>query len=491
MDAGMIGRSVVPCDPPRGHGLPASQSRSPVPSPLSHVQGTAGEQGKAYGGLGESLSASRAHDATGSSASSAAIAALRQGAARRGSQVSEAGHRGLLSIRGGSDQELVRQGFRANFYFNRLGENLNKGHVIFRPQVSQTSAGLQHAEFFAGIGDPRHTNGSAQKNAEQEYLLQNMAKGPMYAASQIAVRHGLGIAVRGTGLTAHMGIEAGAPTKAQEFKNKTSKDIDLWLCDELQWGNIGAVVHFDPRVGWSSESAAKHALSHETPMLPDEPTEHDWQQKLEWIFKTRAPALMSMRSGLKMPGIEDLKEAFFSRAREYREEDTAYRHGEFQEHTTLAGPYIRLTVRPDENMVGDHDLFAFVEPDGTIASAGRVDAIQKELQESHEFQAQHGAIQYWEPNEDFHKQIRDKIVNAHSPQKGSPLVVLWPNGTVVAAYFNEKEGKLASPWDLTVGKQWLKQTWSGKKLLESQAQAAELPVDKSQPAQPAPQLSVG
>ena len=86
-----------------------------------------------------------------------------------------------------------------------------------------------------------------RRRAEQEYLMMNMEKGAMWDAAQVADEFKVGIAVRGTGLLAHMGIESGDPTKAQEFKNKTSKEIDLILCEEMEWSQLGAVVHYDPR----------------------------------------------------------------------------------------------------------------------------------------------------------------------------------------------------------------------------------------------------
>lgn len=453
-----------------------------VAAKLQRVQGTAGEQGKASGGLGEFLLARRMHAAPESAVSNPPAVTAFDRTASVFSHLSDVGRRGLQRIRSCKDVEGPRapDGFRPNAFYMREGENLNPHFVIHKTNVSEMSAGFQDLQFFRNLGDPKHAIGSLQRNAEQEYLLQNMAKGPMLAASQIAARHGLGIAVRGTGLTAHMGIEAGLPTKAQEFKNKTSKEIDLWLCNELQWGDVGAVVHFDPRVGWSSEGARKHAMSHETPFFPDQPTEQDWQHKLAWIRETRGPALMSLGRGLRMPGIEELKEAFFSRAKEYCEEDTAYRHGEFQEHTHLEGPCIRLKARSDQNMVGDHDLFAFVETDGTIASDDRIARMQEELQASHEFQAQHGAVLYWQPQEKFHQEIKDKIMNAHSPQKGAPLVVLWPNGSVGAAYFDNDANKVVSAWDLAEDR-WLKQTTSGQALLDARAAAAQALVDRLQP----------
>ena len=85
--------------------------------------------------------------------------------------------------------------------------------------------------------------------------MMNMVKGAMWDAAEVADEFKLGIAVRGTGLLAHMGIESGDPTKAQEFKNKTSKEVDLILCEEMDWSQLGAVVHYDPRVEWSSAAA--------------------------------------------------------------------------------------------------------------------------------------------------------------------------------------------------------------------------------------------
>ena len=48
----------------------------------------------------------------------------------------------------------------------------------------------------------------------------NMVKGAMWDAAQVADEFEVGIAVRGTGLLAHMGIESGDPTKAQESRTR-------------------------------------------------------------------------------------------------------------------------------------------------------------------------------------------------------------------------------------------------------------------------------
>jgi hypothetical protein len=102
-------------------------------------------------------------------------------------------------------------------------------------------------DFFGNLGSRKNQPKSDARNAEQEYLMQGMVKGAMYEAAQIAQKHGIGIAVRLTGVLAHQGIESGDPTKAQEFKNKTSKELDLSLCGELGFKDVGAVVHYNPR----------------------------------------------------------------------------------------------------------------------------------------------------------------------------------------------------------------------------------------------------
>jgi len=186
-------------------------------------------------------------------------------------------------LAGAIKQEL---GKRENYFFQEAGENINIETVIFKTEVPTSSIGWSQTEFFANLGNPinmRWTNdrytsrglsdmltmdfikshpialaavaGGLKRRAEQEYLMMNMVKGAMWDAAEVADEFKLGIAVRGTGLLAHMGIESGDPTKAQEFKNKTSKEVDLILCEEMEWSQLGAVVHYDPRAEWSSAAA--------------------------------------------------------------------------------------------------------------------------------------------------------------------------------------------------------------------------------------------
>lgn len=180
----------------------------------------------------------------------------------------------------GSWEELTRAiklelGRRENYFFQQQGENLNIETVIFKTDVPTGSIGWSQPKFFAELGHPGNgrwfdervssraladmmvtdfikddpgllaivTQG-LKRRAEQEYLMMNIVKGAMWDAAEVADQFNAGIAVRGTGLLAHMGIESGDPTKAQEFKNKTSKEVDLILCEEMEWSQLGAVVHY-------------------------------------------------------------------------------------------------------------------------------------------------------------------------------------------------------------------------------------------------------
>jgi hypothetical protein len=380
---------------------------------------------------------------------------------------------------------------RKNKFFEEGGENNNVATVVYASNVPQTSNGWNNAEFFENLGhasnkrvtdesisssklhqasraeEREYAEAAAQglrRRAEQEYLMQNMAKGPMFEASQIATRQGHGIAVRGTGLLAHMGIESGSPTKSQEFKNKTSKEIDLWLCDELTPQDLGAVVHFDPRVGWSSREANQRSRLGALVRSKFKASEGDWKKKWAHIQTERRRQLPA---SVKLPAEDVAKKAFFSRLAEYQEEDYEYRWGHYAPYTELAGPCIRLKLRPDENMYGDHDLFVFTEGGRygqIIQDEGRITKTQVALQEANAFQAQHGGIWYWVPGTDFNRNIRRVIMGAHSPPDGEPLVYIQPNGTVTAAFYIPGSGeadKLVSVWDCPQATKWLKSTHSG------------------------------
>ncbi len=270
-----------------------------------------------------------------------------------------------------------------------------------------------------------------------------------------------------TGVLAHMGIEMGNPTKAQEFKNKTSKELDLFLCDELRWQDIGAVVHYNPRVGWTSQAAARSPIPITT---PEKATDADWLRKRLQIETVRLPALKTQNLEGRMrfwPKSEDdwnkLKDLFMDRAKEYDEEDREYRFGHYQPYTHLEGPYVRLKDRPDANMVGDHDLFGFTRAEtGILIPDDTLTAVQIALQESLDFQAQHGGIWNWQPSEAFHKDIKKKIIGAHSPPNGDPLLHFLPGGGVRAVFYMPMTETLESVWNHPGASRWLSQTFSGK-----------------------------
>ncbi len=363
---------------------------------------------------------------------------------------------------------------RANYFFNKGDENNNLAPVSFKSIPPVSSAGWGHnGDFFAQLGSPRHQVNTYPRNAEQEYILQSIAKGPLFEAAEIATRVGIGIAVRPTGLLAHMGIESGSPTKAQEFKNKTSKEIDLFLCPELMPKDIGAVVHFDPRCEWSSVKAKVNAWFFSAPLINHQPTKAEWElKKLEIIGRARQLGNRYEKM------LEDkfwgkLETAFYSRAKEYVEEDTEYRSGHYAAYTELVGPLVRLKLRPEENMYGDHDLFGFTTPGdyGVFIDANdfRVPRTQQALQMANAFQAQHGGIWYWAPSTEFNVGIKNKIMGAHSPPGDEPLIYIRPNNEVTVAFFiPDNGGNLESVWDGSISKRvnWLKTTWSGKKFLD-------------------------
>jgi len=356
---------------------------------------------------------------------------------------------------------------RENAFFNAPGENTNIAPVVFRTTTPTSGAGWSNPAFFQTLGDPRHPVGSAERNAEQEYLLQGMVKGAMKEASRIAADTGVGISVRPTGVLAHQGIESGNPTKAQEFKNKTSKELDLFLCDEIRWEDIGAVVHYNPRVGWSSGARPNNAVT-----VSDAPnaTEDEWARKRQYIESVRLPTLKSRRLDERLrfwPKAEadwqKLRALFMDRAKEFAEEDHEYRLGHYQAYAHIEGPYIRLKARPDMNMVGDHDLFGFTRGDsGVLIPDATLAHVQKALQASLEFQAQHGGIWNWQPAEPFHQDIKRKIMGAHSPPHGDPLLHFLPAGIVRAAFYVPKLERLESVWEHPGAGQWRAQTFSGR-----------------------------
>ncbi|MDC0708613.1 hypothetical protein POL68_09050 [Stigmatella sp. ncwal1] len=380
---------------------------------------------------------------------------------------------------------------RENKFFKDGSENENIHTVIYQSSAPANSIGWSQREFFAGLGDPRHEVNSLERNAEQEYLLRNIPKGALHEAAEIANTSGVGIAVRGTGPLAHMGIESGSPTKAQEFKNKTSKEMDLWLCDEMTFGDVGAVVHYDPRQGGTSKGAS--AL----PPPPSRENKAEWNQfvndawnaKRAHIEQERKPALKRLSEAGKISEPttekqwEQLKGLFENRLGEFHDEDSHYQEGgPYAKHVTLQGPFIHLKERPNDHMYGDHDLFAFTTQKFgqlTLDNTPELRDVQKSLQDANTFQAQHGGIWNWQPHEESHENIKAKIMGAHSPPAGEPLIYIQPGNVVTAAFYvpadklTHTEEKLVSVWDCPQATAWLEATPSGTELLTERSRNSD------------------
>ncbi|MCP4101118.1 MAG: hypothetical protein GY750_06800 [Lentisphaerae bacterium] len=271
---------------------------------------------------------------------------------------------------------------------------------------------------------------------------------------------------------AHMGIESGNPTKAEEYKSKTSKEIDLWLCDELTYRDLGSVVHYDPRVGWSSDKAARHTMTNTSSLIPRKANENDWLQKLEHIEKVRKPQLKMLAGIDQFPKKDRLRAKFFKRSEEYLTEDYNYRQGDYAPYTTFSGPFIRLKVRQSDNMFGDHDLFGFtyMSDYGLLASLNMssIANIQRALQQAFNFQAQHGGIWYWRPEEPSRVRIKNIIMMAHYPNGNEPLVYIQPNKQITAAYFIGGN-RLESVWKESSWTKWMETTGTGKLYLKYKA----------------------
>ena len=90
-----------------------------------------------------------------------------------------------------------------------------------------------------------------------------------------------------------------------------------------------------------------------SPMFAAAATKADWEKKKLKI----SDRVRKLGSRLKVPSDAALEASFMSGSREYMEEDHEYRRGHYAPYTTLVGPYVRLKVRSDVNMVGDDDPF--------------------------------------------------------------------------------------------------------------------------------------
>ena len=347
-------------------------------------------------------------------------------------------------------------------------ENAYKAQVIHKSAVPTDSIGWTEQSLFAELGDPRNEVGSEEQMLEQVYVLENMVKGAVHEAAVIAKKFNVGIAVRGTNVRSHMGIESGDPTKAQEFKNKTANEKDLLLCDQMTSQDLGTVVHFDPRKGWKAQ--VTQSTGKPLPIAP-----HEWNAKRSDL-ETRLPIISTdpRKRGVFIPTSpnewESLKGRFMQRGKEYGDEHRSYvRGGKYAEHAEIVGIHVRLKVQGGgaRTMVGDHDLFGFTSlkenphhflpdpPNGAL-----IDQVQAALQSSNTFQAQHGGIWYWNPESDKDKDIRKKIMGNHGSQDDEPLLYFSGNWSrpVRAVFYvpgeSDARDKVESVWDHPGSQKW-------------------------------------
>ncbi len=328
--------------------------------------------------------------------------------------------------------------------------------VVHQSAVANDSAGWTNQGLFAGLGDPQNEQGSREQEIEQVYLLENMVKGAMEDAVKIARNYKIGIAVRGTNVRSHMGIESGDPTKAQEFKNKTANEKDLLLCDEMTLRDLGTVVHFDPRMGWRAPKIQLKAIQ---PIM--ETSSRHWGAKLADL-KHRLGAIQKdpRKKGVFIPKNDGdwmkVKSRFLQRGKEYFDEHGSYVDGgKYANHAKIEGIHVRLQVKGGAArvMVGDHDLFGFTNPDThrflpEMRHNAAIKRVQDSLQASNNFQAQHGGIWYWAPEHQKDKTIRERIMRAHGPQDDEPLIYFCGNEArpVRAAFYVKNPDRVESVW---------------------------------------------
>jgi hypothetical protein len=175
-----------------------------------------------------------------------------------------------------------------------------------------------------------------------------------------------------------------------------------WITTDPDEGNAGCrtprLERGHPRIGHGPGQGSRQSGAVKVSQAP-QATEQEWARKRQYIESVRLPTLKSRKLDERMrfwpktdADWQKLHDLFMDRAKEFAEEDHEYRFGHYREYAHLEGPYIRLKARPDMNMVGDHDLFGFTKADtGRLIHDATLPHVQKALQASLDFQAQHGS----------------------------------------------------------------------------------------------------
>ncbi|KAB8037107.1 hypothetical protein GCL60_14860 [Silvanigrella paludirubra] len=290
-----------------------------------------------------------------------------------------------------------------------------------------------------------------QRQAEQEYILSSIEIFALHEAFALAKKYMTSIAIRPTTPVAFMANESGNPTKPQEIKNKTSKFDDTFLHENIEIRDIGSVVHYNP---------SGHNLSLNDFKKFKKELWKIKREKLNKVFKNRS--VTEKIVDYFYCNMNKIENIFYLRTNEYIEENALYQPGgKYSKHVYVEEPFLFLKSKPGQKIYGDHDLFCFAGINGVSPASIENKALLKDLMLSPRFQAQHGGIYYWNPYEEFNKNIKITIMNSHTVGSKDPLVIVTP-GFVKACYFDYRKNELVSVWDFPNEKKWLEQTVSGQ-----------------------------
>lgn len=245
--------------------------------------------------------------------------------------------------------------------------------------AAQLQAGMAAAASLTAPQPPGE--GLTPQRIEREFgiLERNQAR-----FQDFADNHDLVIDVRPTNPASVPWLKRGAIPKPQSIKAKTINDRDVLLGADPQ--HKGLVGFFEPR-------------------MPPQGTMTDAEYAaLRKRYDQRAEELD--RYGDKMA--EVAREPIGPRR--------------FEVSDGIVYGYDRDGVR--RPVAGDHDMFDVRRPDGTRLSAGEYDALVDRMQRR-QMGVEHGAVQYWAPQSDDERRIRESLLDAHKPG-GEPLVRFAP-----------------------------------------------------------------
>jgi hypothetical protein len=96
--------------------------------------------------------------------------------------------------------------------------------------------------------------------------------------------------------------------------------------------------------------------------------------------------------------------------------------GRFEVENGVVYGYDRTGAR--QPVAGDHDMFDIRRPDGTRLPTYEYEELVSDMRRA-DMGVEHGAVQYWTPESDSERKIRDGLLDAHKPG-GEPLVRFAP-----------------------------------------------------------------